>query len=115
MRKFFYILLLFPFLLKAQMTDTDKHVYAAGVISFGTASIVHKKTDSMFLGVVSGFGAGWIAGRIKERVWDKEMGRGVYNKQDLKANDWGSVVGGFTFMFVFNLKELRKMRKQFYK
>jgi len=80
----------------------DTYVYKGMVVSYATTALVYKKTESHFISMLSGFGAGLAFGRLTKSNF-------------IEANDWGAAVAPFVFEFTFNLNELRKMRKQFYK
>lgn len=99
MRKILYILFLFPFLLKAQISESDMKVYQGAIISYGTTAIVYSKTENHFISMLSGFGVGLAYGSL--------------NKEYRKENAWGSAFAPFMFEFTFNLNELIKYRKQF--
>jgi len=93
MKRLILILMLLPLLSFSQMKDSDKHKIAGNVISLGIGAITYELTDKPFLSIGVGFGAGVLAGILKEEVYDKRMKKGVYSEQDMIDTGWGAVVG----------------------
>lgn len=89
------ILLLFPFLLNAQLNDKDKHYLAGVVISNWAGSSAYYFGAKPFKACLIGFTAGTLAGLGKEYIYDRQLGKGTFNKEDLLTTVWGSLAGTF--------------------
>lgn len=58
----------------------------------------------------TGLASGILAGYAKEYIWDKEMGRGTFSKNDLMCTAWGSMLGTIGLVVSFDIKEKRKRK-----
>lgn len=104
------LLLLIPMLSFGQLTDKDYHVYAGIGISITSAIVAKKYIKNPIAASLVGVVTGSVVGYAKERFYDKEMGRGVYDINDFYCTSWGSLVGGFTMVIAFDINKNRKIR-----
>lgn len=89
------ILLFVTFGMKGQIDDKSKHYLAGVVITNWAGSSAYYFGAKPFKACLIGFGAGCLAGLGKEYIYDKQMGIGVFDKEDLRVTIWGSLVGAF--------------------
>ncbi len=75
-----------------KIPDDAKHVYAGAAITGITTTITYKLTKRKGLSLCTGWTVGATAGWLKEKVWDQQMGKGVYNLQDFFSTVWGSTI-----------------------
>ena len=101
------IVLLLAFGMKAQINDQDgsvKHIYASWIGStlIGTSinHYIDKPTLSTWLGSISMFGIGLG----KEYIWDKKMKKGVFSKEDIIHNGWGSALGLISTRVIIDIR-----------
>lgn len=89
------LLLLLAFGMKAQIDDKGKHYLAGVVVSNWAGSSAYYFGAKPLKACLIGFTAGALAGLGKDYIYDKQMGRGVFDKEDIKMTVWGSLVGAF--------------------
>ena len=80
-----------------KIDDNTLHVWAGMIISFGLAFGLHYLKIHFALASVLGLIAGILIGLGKEFLWDKKLGKGVFNPNDYYATGWGSLVGSFIY------------------
>lgn len=83
--------------------DLKKHVIAGGAIGGAVAALggyLVGPAEGALLGIAAAWGAGWL----KEVLWDKRLGRGVYDPKDAQytyqAGILGAVVGTWAGYFL---------------
>ena len=105
------LILLFPLSLFSQMDDRDKHMFAGNIISTGVGVTTYQLTNKPFLSVSAGFVSGVLAGILKEEVYDKRWGKGVYSKTDMYDTTWGSTVGSIIVIVYIDVKRKHKFKR----
>lgn len=95
----------------SKVPNSVAHTYVSwiGTTLIGNAvnDRIHKPTLSTWIGSVSMFGIGLG----KEYIWDKKMGKGVFNKMDIADNAWGCALGLVTCRVVIDIKDNKKKKK----
>jgi hypothetical protein len=92
--------------------NAEKHFYASFGINLITSEVVYRVTKNPYKAALTGIAVSKALGYAKERIWDKEMGRGVYSNADLLVNAFGNIAG--TFVFIIRLDVKNKNKKQDY-
>jgi hypothetical protein len=108
-----FLILLFPFILKAQVDDKTLHVWAGTGISVLTSQITfHVLTDERWgVSLFAGGVAGWTAGIVKENIWDAS-GKGVKDKWDIIATGHGAFIGVIGSTVSFDIHTKRKHKNE---
>lgn len=112
------LLLLIPFITfgqdKKDLSDAY-HVYASAGITHVVGNLVYYKTDKIGLSTFTGMASAFAVGLGKEYIWDKKLGKGVFNKQDIFFNGWGCLLGGVTFRVVIDIRDsgLKKRKDKY--
>jgi hypothetical protein len=88
-----------------KMTDDTKHFIAGVGITITSSYVIHKITKRPFLSCISGLAIGVGTGLAKEYIYDRAMGKGVFNKQDYKNTAIGSVFGYMTIQCLITIKK----------
>lgn len=83
-------------------SDYTKHVYAGLIITLICGQLSHFFFSPFISGLI-GLLMGNIAGFGKEYVWDLWLKKGVFNKQDLFATFWGTLIGTIVNTVIFNI------------
>ena len=92
MIKLLSILLLIPCLSFGQKDySRDKHMLASAGINIVSTEICFQITKKQGLSIAVGTATSFLFGYLKERVYDKEMGKGTYSTLDLRDNAWGNL------------------------
>lgn len=107
-------LLLLSTLLRSQIDDKTKHVYAGMLITIVSAEITNQVINDPFKSTLIGLSTGLTAGLIKDVVYDKMMKKGIYDKNDILATSWGAACGAIIIRVKFDLCDKRK-EKELYK
>lgn len=87
------LLILFPFLLSAQIDDSQLHMYAGNIITGYLGSSAYYWGISPLKSVFIGGAAGFAAGAGKEYIYDRYLKKGTFSKQDMYDTFWGSATG----------------------
>lgn len=114
MKKLLLILILIPLISNAQ-TDKLYHNIAGNVISTGVGYGTYKLTNKVGLSIVSGLVSGIAAGYLKEELYDKQWGKGTYDKKDMYATSWGSAVGSICLVVLIDNNKKKKQLKNLFK
>ena len=86
------IILLLPLSLFSQKDySRDKHMLASAGINIVSTEICFQITKKQGLSIAVGTATSFLVGYLKERVYDKEMGKGTYSTLDLRDNAWGNI------------------------
>ncbi len=110
MKKLVLVLATIPMLTFGQrINDGLKHKLAGNVISLGVGAVTYEITGKKGFSIAAGFGAGILAGVLKEEIYDKRMKKGVYSEEDMIDTGFGAAVG--TIMLAVYVDE-RGKRKQ---
>ncbi len=80
-----------------KIDDNTLHVWAGMIISFFIAFFLVKLHVGFGLASILGLIFGVLVGLGKEFIWDRKLGRGVFNPNDYYATGWGSLVGAFIY------------------
>lgn len=134
MKKFLFISLLVSGILKGQtgaskttlLQDLDnssvksntKHFYASLLLTAGISETIdyielekgiepHRGRNIIIAGAAT-----YAIGEIKERVYDKAMGRGVFSRADLFFNAWGVTCGMMVKTCINDWRERRRIDRQ---
>ena len=85
--------------------DTAKHVYAGMIITvlFGWLSFFFSVTIGIGASILVGFLIGNATGFGKEFIWDKALGKGVFNWQDILSTLWGTIVGSIILLIILTI------------
>ncbi|MFN7911019.1 MAG: hypothetical protein ACK5QC_04290 [Bacteroidota bacterium] len=75
-----------------KIPDDTKHFAAGAGVNVVTTAVTLKLTKKKGLSLATGLLTGVAIGYAKERVWDKQWNRGVYNINDFAITAWGSLV-----------------------
>lgn len=78
-----------------------KHVWA-GILIVVISGVIINPFSNPWISCPVGFLLGIVAGFSKEFIWDKALGKGVFNWQDIIAISWGSFVGLVILIFIVN-------------
>ena len=108
MKKIIFILLLIPSLSFSQMDDSQKHMFAGAIINVAANEITYQITGKIGLSFVVGNIVSIAATVAKEEIYDKRMGKGVYNKQDINAGLWGTSVASVGVVIPLNYHRRNK-------
>jgi hypothetical protein len=86
--------------------DRDKKLhFEAGYIASATAGyFLRKHTDHILIQVLGTVLSGYLVTYAKEYIWDRGLGMGTFNKQDLNAGGWGSNFAMFSYIFTIRDK-----------
>lgn len=106
-----HLLIIFPLLFSAQREKVPSdalHVYSSAIITNVVGHYVYNKTERIGLSHLAGFGASVTAGLAKEFIWDKALKKGVFSKDDLFFDAWGSMLGQMTLRITIDLKERKR-------
>lgn len=98
-------------MLGQEYTGEVKHVYASWIGStlIGTSvnHFIDRPTLSTWIGGVSMFGIGLG----KEYVWDRKLKKGVFSKDDIVHNGWGTCLGLLTCRVVIDIRQKKEDNK----
>ncbi len=83
-------------------SDYTKHVYAGLIITVIGGQLSHF-LYSPFLSGLIGLLTGNIAGFGKEYIWDLWLKKGTFNKRDIFATFWGTLIGAIILIVIFNI------------
>ena len=108
------LLILFPLILKSQIDDATKHVYAGMGISVVTSQITfHVLTEERWgVSLFAGGIAAYTAGLVKENVWDAS-GRGTRDFWDIVATTHGGFIGMIGSTVSFDIHTKRKHKDEY--
>lgn len=81
-------------MLGQKIDDKTLHFYSGAGITFISGSIINHYTDRPTLSTLGGITIGCLAGLGKEFIYDKQMGKGVFSKNDYLMTGWGALCGG---------------------
>jgi hypothetical protein len=93
--------------------DKIYHFAAGAVIAGVTTSLCYRITKKNNLSMGIGFVAGCAANFAKEYIWDKKLGHGIFNKNDIISGCAGSGFGAFTVSAVISLNHDKKSLKRY--
>lgn len=102
MKRLLIILLFIPCLAFSQ-TDRDKHMLVSAGLNIGITELTFQLTKRQGLSIGVGALSTFAIGYFKERVYDKEMGKGTYSNTDLADNGWGIVTSSLVMVVRFDL------------
>jgi hypothetical protein len=111
MKTFIFILLSFSLTAQFKPKDDALHFYAGFGIQQITSSIIHNKTKKIWLSCLAGGVAGVGAGVAKEFVYDRDMHRGTFDKNDMLMTAWGTFCGIIITRVTIDFLDRKKNKK----
>jgi uncharacterized membrane protein YeaQ/YmgE (transglycosylase-associated protein family) len=87
------LILLLSFTAKAQKDGTLKHNVAGQAIGMLSGWVAYKKTNKMWVGMLTSAVIAGTAGYLKEKVYDQVWHNGTYSEKDMLNTGWGGMVG----------------------
>ena len=95
------LLLLLSFTSQAQMTSNGykakdgelKHNLAGQAIGMVSGWVAYKKTNKIWVGMLTCFASAIIIGIAKEEIYDRNFKMGTPSDKDKLATGWGGMVG----------------------
>jgi len=119
MKKLFISFMCIAFIGKAQSGDFKSdmlHIWGTCAIAMGTGYTINKVTKDRhpFISALIGGAFAFGVGAAKEYIWDRQMGRGVFNKEDLISNARGSVAGVYGIAVILHIRRKEYSEKLMY-
>lgn len=87
------LILLLSFTAKAQKDGTLLHNVAGQSIGMLSGWVAYKKTNKMWVGMLSCVLSSAIIGIAKEEIWDRKWHNGTPSDKDKLSTGWGGMVG----------------------
>ena len=110
MKKIIILLLIANLSQGQKMTDDNKHLIAGVGITMVSSYVIHKITGKTFLPCIDGLAIGIGSGYAKEYIWDRAIGKGVFNKQDYQSTTIGSVIGYMSIQCLITIRPKKRKK-----